>query len=503
MATYSNRSTGGYEPDGVTIVLNGSNQLEGVGGVPPDSSIGLVKLDAIAALSLVGNATNASADPTAIAAGTDGHVMRRAGTALAFGVLAAGAFANNTMPLATIANQAALTVMANATNGSAAVTAVAAANDGEVFRRSGTALGFGTLASGAFANNTISLARLANISGPGVLGRATVDSGQPQLISASAAADGDVLTVQADGSLAWEPQSGGGGGSIDGSGTATHLTSWTDANTVQASGITLASNVFTHAAAGGGAPVGLLVHNTNDQASATAQIEARVAGSTASNPRVRVNINALRTLDLIIDNAATDEGQIRQDDVPRVRFYGTGGTVITPSGGGGGASSGSATLEVTTNAAEAASLWVTQNFGNQSQCAFIRPYHAVAGHGMSLVTSGSTNAFGNVAGASSANYNVITNYGVVDGLLIGGDANGGELALFTNATRRVVVAFAGNIGLGNGLATTDTAGDVYIPSCAGVPTGVPTGMSNLIPLRADRTNNKLYIYSGGAWVALN
>lgn len=176
MAVYTNRGGGGggYEPDGVTIVLNEDDQLEGVGGVPPDGSIGLIKLDDVAALSVLGNGTNATDAVTAIQFGTDGFVLRRSGTTVAAGTLAAGAFAANTIP----------------------VTAV------------------------------------ANASAAGVLGRSAASAGAYGLISASGATDGDVLTVQADGSLAWEAPSGGGGGSIDGSGAAGRLSLWSDANTL-------------------------------------------------------------------------------------------------------------------------------------------------------------------------------------------------------------------------------------------------------------------------------
>lgn len=53
------------------------------------------------------------------------------------------------------------------------------------------------------------------------------------------------------------------------------------------------------------------------------------------------------------------------------------------------------------------------------------------------------------------------------------------------------------------LGTTATDGFLYIPSCAGVPTGTPTTKTGFVPIVADSTNNKLYIYSGGSWVALN
>lgn len=48
------------------------------------------------------------------------------------------------------------------------------------------------------------------------------------------------------------------------------------------------------------------------------------------------------------------------------------------------------------------------------------------------------------------------------------------------------------------LATTATDGFFYIPSCAGIPTGVPTAKTGRVPMMYDSTNNKFYIYNG-AW----
>lgn len=53
------------------------------------------------------------------------------------------------------------------------------------------------------------------------------------------------------------------------------------------------------------------------------------------------------------------------------------------------------------------------------------------------------------------------------------------------------------------LATTATDGFLYIPSCAGTPTGVPTAKTGKSPIVMDSTNHILYVYSGGSWVALN
>lgn len=68
----------------------------------------------------------------------------------------------------------------------------------------------------------------------------------------------------------------------------------------------------------------------------------------------------------------------------------------------------------------------------------------------------------------------------------------------------LVLDSAGNIQLGgSSVTTTATNGFPYIPTCAGTPTGTPTTKTGLAPLVVDSTNNKLYVYVGGTWVAMN
>ena len=52
---------------------------------------------------------------------------------------------------------------------------------------------------------------------------------------------------------------------------------------------------------------------------------------------------------------------------------------------------------------------------------------------------------------------------------------------------------------GVALATGATDGFLYVPSCAGTPTGTPTTVTGAAPLVVDSTNNNLSFYSGGAW----
>lgn len=55
-----------------------------------------------------------------------------------------------------------------------------------------------------------------------------------------------------------------------------------------------------------------------------------------------------------------------------------------------------------------------------------------------------------------------------------------------------------NVAIGSGaLATNATNGFLYIPTCAGTPTGVPTTITGRVPVIFDTTNHKLYVYDGG------
>jgi hypothetical protein len=65
---------------------------------------------------------------------------------------------------------------------------------------------------------------------------------------------------------------------------------------------------------------------------------------------------------------------------------------------------------------------------------------------------------------------------------------------FTITETKSVVA-----GTQAALATNATNGFLYVPTCAGTPTGTPTAITGMAPMVIDTTNNKLYFYSGGTW----
>jgi len=83
-------------------------------------------------------------------------------------------------------------------------------------------------------------------------------------------------------------------------------------------------------------------------------------------------------------------------------------------------------------------------------------------------------------------------------------APGGTVNNNITFTQAMTLESTGSLVLGAAaVATTATDGFLYIPGCAGTPTGTPTAKTGRVPLVVDTTNNKLYFYSGGAWVAAN
>jgi hypothetical protein len=51
----------------------------------------------------------------------------------------------------------------------------------------------------------------------------------------------------------------------------------------------------------------------------------------------------------------------------------------------------------------------------------------------------------------------------------------------------------------NEIATSATAGFLYIPTCNGTPTGAPTAYTGAVPIVFDRSARKLWVRSAGTW----
>lgn len=156
-----------------------------------DGAITDAKIRDGAALSVVGRSANSTGDVADIAAGTDGHVLRRSGTTLGFGTIATGGVADDAVTDAKLRNSAALSVIGRSANSTGDPADIAASADGDVLRRSGTTLGFGTVATAGIADNAISNAKIRDSAALSVIGRGANSTGDPADIAASS--DGGVL----------------------------------------------------------------------------------------------------------------------------------------------------------------------------------------------------------------------------------------------------------------------------------------------------------------------
>lgn len=121
--------------------------------------------------------------------------------------------------------------------------------------------------------------------------------------------------------------------------------------------------------------------------------------------------------------------------------------------------------------------------------------------GNQSTTSGSGTEIGFHASSSGAQ-----KYASVQAVTEAASAARGALVLLTQRTSSGGPVEAmrcdgkGNVSIGTAaLSTSATDGYLYIPTCAGTPSGTPTAKTGLAPLVYDSTNNKLYAHNGGAW----
>jgi hypothetical protein len=81
--------------------------------------------------------------------------------------------------------------------------------------------------------------------------------------------------------------------------------------------------------------------------------------------------------------------------------------------------------------------------------------------------------------------------------------SGGHHRFFVNAdpaSAKLTVASSGSVVIGSSaLATNATEGFLYVPTCAGTPSGTPTTWTGTTPIVYNSSAHRLYAYSGSEW----
>jgi hypothetical protein len=157
------------------------------------------------ALSVLGVTGNATADYADIVAASDGQVVRRSGTAVGFGALdlASANAITGDLPFANLTQGSALSVLGVTGNSTADNASIAAGSDHQVLRRSGTAVAFGAVNLAQSAAVTGILAKANGGTGvdnttqtysPSATSVANLDS-TPTMGTANYTRTGDIVTV--------------------------------------------------------------------------------------------------------------------------------------------------------------------------------------------------------------------------------------------------------------------------------------------------------------------
>ena len=216
-----------------------------------------------------------------------------------------------------------------------------------------------------------------------------------------------------------------------------------------------------------------------------------VLSPAGSDTNISLNITPKGTGSVLINGPSTISGAATLSSTLGVTgaasFSSTG--AFTGNLGVGGAASGTYNFNVSTASAtqgyfgSTGANWctVTIDATNTSQQSLVRFQEAATNKW--LVGRSSTNTF-IVYDSADAKYFITAT--TASKLELGAN----QYLTITNANNVVVGTAA--------LATSATNGFLYIPTCAGAPSGTPTAFTGRVPLVYDSTNNKLYAYNS-AW----
>lgn len=146
-----------------------------------------------AALSVVGRASNTSGNVADITASLDYEVFRRSGTSIGFGSIdlsQSAAVGSSRLGFTNLDQGSARSVLGVAGNATANFASIQGTTD-QVLRvdSAGTALGFGQVATGGIANDAVTYAKIQNVTNQRVLGRNSAGSGDVEETTASQVLD--------------------------------------------------------------------------------------------------------------------------------------------------------------------------------------------------------------------------------------------------------------------------------------------------------------------------
>lgn len=156
-----------------------------------DHAVTYVKLQQMVALSILGNATNATADAAEIAAAADDTFLRRTGSTLNFGALTIGMIADALITYAKLQDSDGVSVLGRSANSTGVLADITAGANDRLLARTADALAFVQLTAGMVPDALITLAMMANLSADTIIGRANgAGTGVPTALTAS-----QVLTI--------------------------------------------------------------------------------------------------------------------------------------------------------------------------------------------------------------------------------------------------------------------------------------------------------------------
>lgn len=474
----------------------------------------------------------------------------------------AGTVTGATFTTALTVNTGTVTLTGNVANTSvltigAGAVSVSGSNTGDqTITLTGDVTGSGTGSFAAtIANSAVTLAKMANMATASFIGRNTAGTGVPEVLSATTAtailnamvgdsgsggtkglvpapASGDAAAgkfLKADGT--WAAAGGSFSWGASASGTTADGVALTLSNTSDDGAAALkliAGNtqsnqpVLANLQLGTSANVmGLLIQGTGSTtagAAGTGKNHLTLWGDTASNTN--------KVLSVGNGTSFGETGYLKANG--QFALYGDGAKVIVDtaalattgnafetSNAFGAANvnwngrfilglitQSSATLTARTNPMVAVSLSRTSTAtsgtvaDNYNFASFVRT-NIQNGAGGTFTAAGSVGYFENVA---TQTVGVLTDSVIVLKAIQDVDSTGDIFQAITGSTVNVKMPNLGGLVVGAAaIATNATNGFLYIPTCAGTPSGTPVTQTGTAPIVWDSTNKKLYVYDG-SWL---